>query len=94
MTTRSPTGGGVVEDLAFAVSDVTGSRRMEFHGVDGHRSAGEVAASIANAMDLPTNVPWSLRDELRAAMLDPTEALGSQVQPNAELVVIPQAHMG
>jgi hypothetical protein len=92
--TRSPTGGSVVDPIGFTASDVTGLRQMLFQQVDGHRAAGEVAMSVASAMDLPTNVPWSLRDEKRARMLDQGAPLGSQVEPGAELVVIPKSHLG
>jgi len=83
-----------IGDLSFSVSDVTGLRRMHFAGVDGHRLAGDVATSVALAMSLPTDVPWSLRDERRARMLDQEGPLGRQVDREAELVVIPKSHLG
>ena len=83
----------VVDPLRFFVTDVTGQRRLE-ETVDGHRTAEDVAMSMAEALDLPTDTPWSLRDERRARMLLQGELLGSQVEPDAELVVIPQAHLG
>jgi hypothetical protein len=93
-TSRSPTGHAVIDPLQFRATDVTGLRHLVFEGVDGHRTAGDVAMSVASAMDLPTNLPWSLRDEQRARMLDQDEPLGGQVTPGAELVVIPQSHLG
>jgi hypothetical protein len=45
-------------------------------------------------MSLPTDVPWSLRDERRARMLDQEGPLGRQVDREAELVVIPKSHLG
>ena len=83
----------VVDPLRFVVSDVTGLRRLN-KSVDGHRTAEDVAMSVAEALDLPTNTPWSLRDENRARMLRQDEAVGSQVDEDAQLVVIPQAHLG
>lgn len=84
----------LVDPLNFVATDVTGLRRLEFDGIDGHRPAGEVATSVASAMDLPTNVPWALRHDERARMLQQDAALGSQVELGDELVVIPQSHLG
>jgi hypothetical protein len=86
--------GPVVDPLAFVASDVTGLRRLEFDSIDGHRPAGEVAMSVASAMDLPTNVPWSLRDQKRARMLAQESPLGGQIDTGSELVVIPRSHLG
>lgn len=86
--------GSIVDPLSFVATDVTGMRRLEFDGIDGHRSAGEVATSVASAMDLPTNVPWALRHEERARMLELDSALGGQMETGDELVVIPKSHLG
>jgi hypothetical protein len=83
----------VADPLRFVVTDVMGYRRLE-ETVDGHRTAEDVATSMAEALDLPTDTPWSLRDERHARMLRQDEPLGSQVEQDAELVVIPQAHLG
>jgi len=89
-STRPP----LVDPLAFVATDVTGLRRLEFDSIDGHRTAGEVAMSVASAMDLPTNVPWSLRDQKRARMLEQETPLGGQIDAGTELVVIPRSHLG
>lgn len=86
--------GAVADPLAFVATDVTGLRRLEFDSIDGHRPASEVAMSVASAMDLPTNVPWSLRDQKRARMLDQETPLGGQIDTGSELVVIPRSHLG
>ena len=86
--------GPVNDPLDFVAIDVTGARHVEFDSVDGHRSAGEVAMSVAAAMDLPTNLPWSLRDQRHARMLQQVESLGSQIESGTELVVIPRSHLG
>ena len=86
--------GPVADPLAFVARDVTGLRRLEFDSIDGHRPAGEVAMSVASAMDLPTNVPWSLRDQKRARMLEQETPLGGQIETGSELVVIPRSHLG
>ena len=86
--------GPIADPLDFVATDVTGLRRLEFEAVDGHRSAGDIAMSVASAMDLPTNVPWSLRDEQKARMLDQDTPLGGQVETGSQLVVIPRSHLG
>ena len=87
------TNSSVVDPLSFVATDVTGLRRVK-DTVDGHRTAENVAKSVAESLDLPTNTPWSLRDEKRSRMLHQDQALGSQVETDAKLVVIPQAHLG
>lgn len=95
MSVKHVSGSGPVADpLSFVATDVTGLRRLEFDGIDGHRTAGDVATSVASAMDLPTNVPWALRHEEKARMLEQGTALGGQVDAGAELVVIPKSHLG
>lgn len=91
---ESSTGAPFVDPLAFVATDVTGLRRLEFDSIDGHRPAGEVAMSVASAMDLPANVPWSLRDQKRARMLAQDAPLGGQIDTGTELVVIPRSHLG
>jgi hypothetical protein len=86
--------GPVADPLSFFATDVTGIRRLEFDSIDGHRPAADVAMSVASAMDLPTNVPWSLRDQDRARMLEPEAPLGGQINTGTELVVIPRSHLG
>lgn len=89
-----PLESSVVDPLSFSATDVTGMHQLEFQGVDGHRVASEVALSVAEAMELPTNVPWALRDDETARMLEEDRALGSQVRPGSRLVVIPKSHLG
>lgn len=86
--------GPVADPLRFFATDVTGMRRLEFDAIDGHRPASDVAMSVATAMDLPTDVPWSLRDQDRARMLEPEAPLGRQIAVGTELVVIPRSHLG
>ena len=84
----------IVDPLSFSVADVTGMRSLDVGGVDGHRSAGDVATSVAELMELPTSTPYSLRDDQRARMLLDDRPLGSQVEKDVNLVVIPKAHLG
>lgn len=85
----------MVDPLSFSVSDVTGMHTLELEGVDGHRQVSDVALSVAELMDLPTNTtPYALRDESRAKMLTDDRPLGDQVEEGAKLVVIPKAILG
>jgi hypothetical protein len=86
--------GPMTDPIRFFATDVTGVRRLEFDSIDGHRPASDVAMSVASAFDLPTDVPWSLRDQDRARMLHPETPLGRQIDVGTELVVIPRSHLG
>ena len=84
----------IVDPLSFTVTDVTGRRVFDVEGIDGHRSAGDVATSIASLMELPSETPYSLRDDETARMLFDDQPLGSQLRNDTSVVVIPKAHLG
>ena len=84
----------VVDPLCLQAEDVTGTKLIEFDGVDGHQLVREVAMSLAQEMDLPTNTPWALRDDTNARMLADDQPLGNQVDQNARLTVVPKSHLG
>ncbi len=84
----------VVDPLYFSAKDVTASQQLQLSEVDGYRPAGQVAETVALEMELPEDVPYSLRDNSNARMLVDDVALGSQIQPGAELVLIPRSHLG
>lgn len=84
----------VVDPLEFTATDVTGSNFLEFPAIDGYRLTEDVASSVAEAMELPTNVPWALRDDESARMLQDDRPIGSQIRPKAKLIVIPKSHLG
>ncbi len=87
--------GAVADPLAFSCTEVTGTREMDVSGIDGHRTVADVAASMAALLDLPRNVPWAMRDDSRARMLEADMPLGSQIPATgARLVCIPQSHLG
>jgi len=87
-------GATVTDPLRLQAEDVTGTKLIELEGVDGHRLAGEVAMALAQEMDLPTNTPWGLRDDLKGRMLVSEESLGSQLDQDARVVVVPKSHLG
>ena len=89
----SPT--AVADPLSFSVEEVTGMRTVQVENVDGHRSAEDVATSMASMLELPSNTPYALRDEDHARMLVDQRPIGSQVpQTGAHLVCIPKSHLG
>jgi hypothetical protein len=90
----SAVGAPVVDPLRLSAEDVTGTKLLQLEGVDGHRLAGEVALALAQEMDLPTNTPWALRDDVNARMLIDEQSLGSQVDQDARVVVVPKSHLG
>ncbi len=94
MQTTSTAVNPIVDPLYFSAKDVTASQQLELSEVDGFRPAGEVAEAVALEMDLPEDVPYSLRDSANARMLVDDQALGSQIQPGADLVLIPRSHLG
>jgi hypothetical protein len=93
-TTFAPEETMVQDPLRFSAIDVTGTHELEFEGVDGHRLTGDVALTVAEAMDLPTNVPWALRDEGTARMLEEDVPVGRQLRTGSKVVVIPKSHLG
>jgi hypothetical protein len=83
----------VADPVDIRASDVTGMYQVELEGIDGHRLAGEVARSVAQTLDLPDDLSWTLRDSATARMLDDELALGAQVQSGVEVTVIPKVHL-
>jgi hypothetical protein len=89
----SPT--AVADPLSFSVEEVTGMRSVHVENVDGHRTASDVATSMASMLDLPSNTPYALRDEDQARMLVDERPIGNQVpQTGARLVCIPKSSLG
>ena len=95
VTAARPQPGRIRDPLRLRVSDVTGLKRFDLENIDGHRSAGDVAMSVAELMDLPTETRFSFRSE-RGQMLVDDEPIGGQLdeEQSPELVVIPRAHLG
>jgi hypothetical protein len=86
----------VVDPLSLEVSEVTGSRTLEMEGIDGHRTAADLARSMAAMLELPENQPYALRDEDSQRMLLDEQPVGSQISPTTRprLTVIPKARLG
>ncbi len=79
--------------VRFSATDVTESHDIDVDDIDGELPAGEVAQTLAERMDLPTSVPWALRNN-QGVFLDETRNIGAQIENDAHLTLTPKAHMG
>jgi hypothetical protein len=77
----------------FRATDVTGMLDMDVMDLQGSVPAGAVAQTLAQRMELPTNVPWALRDD-RGAFLDDDRDIGEQIAPDAKVTLTPKTHLG
>lgn len=80
--------------FSFEVTDVTGTNSFVASDVARKIPAGAVASALADRMSLPTNVPWTLRDETSSAFLDDTLPIGDQIADQARVTITPKAHLG
>jgi hypothetical protein len=55
--------------------------------------AGAVAQTLAEQMEMPSDVPWALRDD-RGAFLDDDRQIGDQVESDARVTLTPKTHLG
>lgn len=80
--------------IRIQVADVTGIREMEVE-VAADAPAGAVARQVAEQMQLPSNVPWGLRDD-RGGFLDDARQIGEQVssEGQARVGIVPKTHLG
>ena len=79
--------------LTVNVRNVTHTRRLEAT-FDGAMPASKAAAALASRLNLPANVPYSLRSNRTAAFLDDAAPLASQIEPNESLTLTPRSHLG
>lgn len=79
--------------LRFRATDVTGTLEMDVADVQDSVPAGAVARTLAQRMELPTNVPWALRDD-RGAFLADDRRIGDQIEPGATVTLTPKTHLG
>ena len=78
--------------LRIRATDVTGSLELDTE-LQPEVPAGAVARTLAQRMELPTDVPWALRDD-RGAYLDEERQIGEQLQPEARVTLTPKTHLG
>jgi hypothetical protein len=82
------------EPFSFEVSDVTGSLTVVASDVPRGIPAGDVATALARRMALPSDVPWTLRDESSAAYLDDDVPIGAQLADESKVTITPKTHLG
>ena len=80
----------------FRARDVTGTHDIEVPDIQRGTPSGAVAQSLAARMELPTNVPWSLRNDRTGAWLRDELPLDDQVKEDVEarLTLVPKTHLG
>lgn len=72
--------------------DVTGTLEMEAE-LQPTVPAGAAARTLAQRMELPTDVPWALRDD-RGAFLNDERQLSEQLESGARVTLTPKTHLG
>jgi len=81
--------------ISFTARDITGLHEITVDDMPADAPAGEVARSLANRLNLPTNVPWSLRSDTSAEYLKDDVDLASQLpETGAKLTISPRTHLG
>lgn len=81
--------------ISFTARDITGLHEITVDDMPADAPAGEVARSLANRLNLPTNVPWSLRSDTSAEYLRDDQDLASQLpETGAKLTISPRTHLG
>jgi hypothetical protein len=78
--------------LRFRVTDVTGSLEMDAE-LQPELPAGAAARTLAQRMELPSDVPWGLRNEV-GAFLDDDRQIGEQARAQELLTLTPKTHLG
>ncbi len=78
--------------LRLRVGDITGSLEAEAE-FQPDVPAGAVAQTLARQMELPSDVPWALRDD-RGAYLDDDRQIGEQIAADARVTLTPKTHLG
>jgi hypothetical protein len=82
--------------LRFHARDVTGTHEIEVADIQRGTPSGAVAQSLAARMELPANVPWSLRNDRTGVWLRDDLPLDEQLKEDIEarLTLTPKTHLG
>ena len=78
--------------IRLRATDVTGSLEIETD-LEPSMAAGTVARTLAQQMELPSDVPWALRND-RGAFLDDERQIGEQLDAEARVTLTPKTHLG
>jgi hypothetical protein len=82
------------ETFTLEAMDVTGTQRVTAEDIQPSLPAESVARALAARMALPQNVPWALRSDTTGAFLEDRTPIGEQIEPGAQVTVVPKTHLG
>lgn len=86
---------GALGTVSFTARDITGSHEVTVSDMPAATPVGDVARSLANRLNLPANVAWSLRNDRTGDYLKDDADLASQVpEQGAKLTITPRTHLG
>ena len=100
MTTEQETdsngaGQGSTRTVSFTARDITGLHEITVDDMPAAAPVGDVARSLANRLNLPANVSWSLRNDRTGDYLRDDADLGGEVpEKGAKLTITPRTHLG
>jgi hypothetical protein len=80
------------ETFRLTATDVTGSMEVNLE-LQPDVPAGAVARALAQRMELPTDVPWALRND-HGAFLDDARQIGEQLVADSRVTLTPKTHLG
>jgi len=81
--------------VSFTARDITGLHEVTVTDMPAAAPVSDVARSLANRLNLPPNVPWSLRNDRSGEYLKDDADLASQVpEEGAKLTITPRTHLG
>src|ERR1051326_5451423 len=81
------------DTIAITARDVTGSA-VATGRFQRSSPVASIAKALANRMQLPTDVSWTLREAHRGQFLDENQPLGEQLGESADVDVVPKVHLG
>ena len=82
------------DSFTLEAVDVTGTHWVTAEDIQPSLPAESVARALAARMALPQNVPWALRSDTTGAFLDDRSPIGEQLEPGAQVTVVPKTHLG
>lgn len=86
---------GALGTVSFTARDITGLHEITVTDMPATAPVGDVARSLANRLNLPTDVAWSLRNDRSGDYLKDDADLASQIpEENAKLTITPRTHLG
>ncbi len=78
----------------FTATDVTGYTSLLTTDIEPELPAGAAARTLAARMQLPENVPYTLRNDSTSVYLDEALPIGDQVDADTTLTITPKSHLG